>query len=147
MAKRNLRSEIAKKAYLDPKSSTFLNKTQSLIQAGYSEKYARSKGMKLLDNTKFTDTDLASFEPLVQGLPKLVALTNKKMEQLAQSDSISAKDYSAMLRHIELIAKCAGILKERIEKTERVIKIEMPKEIVESEHKRIRERELKRKSG
>ena len=119
--KKNIKQEIAKKAYLNPTSPTFMNKTKSMIAAGYSKTYAEHRGWKLLDNTDFTDADLVNFKPLVQGLPKLVALTNKKMEQLATSDKISAKDYSAMLKHIELIAKCAGILKERIEKTERVI--------------------------
>jgi len=124
--KKNIKQELAKKAYLDPKSPTFMNKTKSMITAGYSKTYAEHDGWKLLDNSKFTDTDLANFKPLVQGLPKLVDLTNKKLEQLADSDSISAKDYSAMLKHIELIAKCAGILKQTIEKRVETIHIGIP---------------------
>lgn len=124
--KKNIKQELAKKAYLDPKSPTFMNKTKSMITTGYSKTYAEHRGWELLDNSSFTDTDLANFKPLVEGLPKLVALTNKKLEQLAESNSISAKDYSAMLKHIELIAKCAGILKQTIEKRVETIHIGIP---------------------
>jgi len=127
--KKNIKQELAKKAYLDPKSPTFMNKTKSMIAAGYSKSYAEHRGWELLDNSSFTDTDLANFKPLVEGLPKLVALTNKKLEQLAESNSISAKDYSAMLKHIELIAKCAGILKQTIEKKVAVVNIGIPRQI------------------
>ena len=124
--KQNIRRELAKSNYLDPKSSSFLNRKKSMVKAGYSENYAEVFGGKVLDNIKLTDTDLANFQSFVQDLPGLIGLCRQKMEQLAQSDNISAKDYSAVLRHIELIAKFAGVMKQTIEKREMVVNVTVP---------------------
>jgi len=126
--KKNIRRKLAERGYLDPNSDTFLNKSASLQKAGYSKSYAEAKGIKILDNTQITEEDLANFQSIVHGLPVLVELTNRKMEQLAESNSISAKDYATILRHIELIAKFAGVLKERMEirKEVRIVKIQVP---------------------
>jgi len=61
----NLRKEIAKKAYLDPESSTFLSKTKSLKKAGYSKTVAEHKQGELLADSNFTDAQLVKLEPLI----------------------------------------------------------------------------------
>lgn len=122
----NLRRELAKKAYLDPESSTFLKKGKSVLKAGYSEAVAKHDAGKILDNSNFTDAQLVKLEPLIADLPQLVTLARKKLQQLAGSDKISAKDYSVMLRHIELLLKAAGILKQVIEKRELHVNVTIP---------------------
>lgn len=122
----NLRRDLARRSYLDPKSSTFLKKSKSLQKAGFEKSYADTGGMKLLDNSNFTDAQLVKLEPLIADLPQLVTLARKKLQQLADSEKISAKDYSVMLRHIELLLKAAGILKQVIEKRELHVSVTIP---------------------
>ena len=122
----NLRREIAKKSYLDPGSSTFLNKTKSLKKAGFSKNAAEHKQGELLANSNFTDAELVKLEPLIADLPQLCELCKKKLHQLAASDKIGAKDYAVMLKHIELLLKAAGVMKTYIEKRELVVNVTIP---------------------
>lgn len=132
----NKRKDLAKSNYLNPKSSTFGNRAASLRKAGYSNTYAEHFGSKILADIELTDEDIANFKGFVEDLPELVAVTRQKIKQLKKSDNISAKDYSAVLRHIELISRFAGVFKNVIQKKVEIIKIEIPKEIVDKEYER-----------
>lgn len=123
---KNIRREIAEGVFVDPKSPSFLNKTQSMIEAGYSESYAKVYGGKVLENINLTDKALKNFETFAEQLPDLVRVTKRKIQQLAKDNKISAKDYSAVLRQIELIAKFAGILKQSFERREVLVKVSIP---------------------
>jgi len=122
----SLKKKIAVAKYIDPKSSTFGSKVKSILEAGYSESMAKHHAGEIVSEGNFTDRQLVKLEPLIADLPQLCELTKKKLELLAKSDTISAKDYSVMLKHIELLLKAAGILKTVIEKREMVVNVTIP---------------------
>jgi len=126
---RNIRKELAQQAFLDPKSSTFGNKAASLRKVGYSASYAESFGGKVLANVEVSDKVIASFKEFVEDLPDLLEVTKKKINQLIESDNISAKDYSAVLKHIDMVAGWAGLFKKTIEKRVETVMIGIPKQI------------------
>lgn len=138
--KRNVRREIAKRLYKDPTKVTFQNKSKALIEAGYSKNYANTDGERILDDIDYNDADYARFETFIADIPQISSLVKKKLQELATSDSISAKDYSNLLRHIEILAKALGVLKQVVEKREQIIKIDMPQAIVEAEYKHLQKR-------
>ena len=122
----NLRKDLAVKKYLDPKSDTFGSKVKSMLEAGYSESMAKHQASEVLSEGNFTDTQLAKLEPLIADLPPLCLLCKKKLLELASGERISAKDYAVMLKHIELLLKAAGILKQVIEKRELHVNVIIP---------------------
>lgn len=124
--RKNLRQELARKKYLDPASDTFLNKSQSLQEVGYSEKTAEHKGWKVLESSSITPTELAKLDPFISQFPQLVENLQKKLDIIGKSKAITAKDYTAMLKHTELIAKCAGLIKQSIEHKSVNVNIDIP---------------------
>ncbi len=124
--RRNLRQELARKKYLDPESDTFLNKSQTLQKIGYSEKVAEHDGWKILETSSITDSELSKLDPLIRQFPQLVENLQKKLDIIGKSKNITAKDYTAMLKHTELIAKCAGIIKQSVEHKTMNINIDIP---------------------
>jgi len=124
--KKNLKKELAIKLFTDPNSPSFLNKSKSLRGAGYSDLYAHGRGMKMFDNTNLTDTDYGKFQPLVDDIPNLISVFTKKTQELLASETISAKDYTAALRELEIIAKLLGLLTQRVEKREVIVHVTIP---------------------
>jgi len=131
--RKNLRRELAEKLYKDPKSNSYLIKSKSLKEAGYSKVVAEHDASKILGDINFTDEDYANFLVLNKDLPKLVDITQLKIKQLLKSKVVTAKDYVAVLKHIELIAKLAGKLKHIIEKRELKVIITAPADIIKWE--------------
>lgn len=124
--KKNLKKELAIKLFTDPDSPSFLNKSKSLRGAGYSEMYAHGRGMKMFDNINLADKDYGKLQPLIDDLPNLVSVFSKKTQQMLKDKVISAKDYSAALRQLEIVAKLLGILTTRVEKRETIVKVTIP---------------------
>ena len=124
--RRNLRQELAKKIYLDPTSDTFLNKSQTLQKIGYSESYAETKGQKILESSSITPSQLAKLDPFISQFPQLVENLQKKLDIIGTSKNITAKDYTVMLKHTELIAKCAGLIKQSFESKSINVNIDIP---------------------
>ena len=126
---KTIRKELAKESYLNPQSSTFGNKAASLRKAGYSASYAESFGSKVLADVEVSDNVIASFKEFVEDLPNLLEVTKKKIKQLIESPNISAKDYSAVLKQIEMVAGWAGMFKKTIEKRVETVMIGIPRQI------------------
>ena len=124
--KRNLRHELAKKKYIDPTSDTFLNKSKTLQAIGYSKNYANTDGERILDSSNYTDFELLKLDPFISQFPQIISNLQKKLDLIGSSKNITAKDYTALLKHTELIAKCAGIIKERIETKSVNVNIDIP---------------------
>jgi len=124
--RKNIRQKLAIKKYIDPKSDTFLNKSKSLQETGYTKSYAETKGQKILDKISIEDIDLHQFDAFIKDIPKLSKIIKKKLTQLASSDNIKAKDYANIIRHVELLAKFAGIIKQTIEKKSINVNIDIP---------------------
>lgn len=124
--RKNIKQKLAKKKYISPKSDTFLNKSQSLQAVGYSKEYAETKGQKILDKINLTDINLSEFDTFIKDIPSLSSLLKQKINQLALSDNIKAKDYANIIRHVELLAKFAGIIKQTIEKKSINVNIDIP---------------------
>lgn len=123
---KTIRKGLAKDNYLNPRSSTFGNKAASLRKAGYSASYAESFGSKVLADVEVSDKVIASFKEFVEDLPNLLEVTKKKIKQLMKGDNISAKDYVAVLKQIEMVAGWAGMFKKTIEKRVETINIGIP---------------------
>jgi len=127
---KGIRKGLAKDNYLNPRSSTFGNKAASLRKAGYSASYAESFGSKVLADVEVSDKVIASFKEFVEDLPDLMKVTRKKIKQLIVSkDNISAKDYVAVLKQIEMVAGWAGMFKKTIEKRVETVMIGIPRQI------------------
>ncbi len=124
--RRNLKHELAKEKYLDPASDTFLKKGKSLEAVGYSKDYAKNIGGETLAISSITNAELAKLDPFIRQFPQLVENLQKKLDIIGQSKTITAKDYTAMLKHTELIAKCAGIIKQSVENRTVNINIDIP---------------------
>jgi len=124
--KKNLKQELAIKLFTDPNSPSFLNKSASIRGAGYSELYAHGRGMKMFDNINLTDRDYGKLQPLIEDIPNLVTVFTKKTQQMIDADLISAKDYSAALRQLEIVAKLLGVLTERVERRETIVRVTVP---------------------
>lgn len=122
----NIKQKLAIKKYIDPKSDTFLNKSQSLQSVGYTKGYAKADGIKILDNISTTDIDLQRFDTFISDIPKLSEIIKKKLSQLFKSKDIKAKDYANIIRHVELLAKFAGIIKNVVEKKSINVNIDIP---------------------
>jgi len=73
-----------------------------------------------------TESQLSKLEPFIAQFPSVVENLQKKLDIISQSKTITAKDYTALLRHTELIAKCAGLLTERIERKSINVNIDIP---------------------
>jgi len=135
---KNIRREIAVRNYIDPESNTFLKKTKSLMEAGYSNKYARNFGGQILAEVNYTDILPDSVENPQEFAKRcynvLLKLT-KELEDAPKLTEVSAKYIAEIRRTLELLAKMFGMMKPEV-KEERIIKIEIPKEIVEAEYKR-----------
>lgn len=123
---KTIRKELAKDNYLNLRSSTFGNKAASLRKAGYSASYAESFGSKVLADVEVSDKVIASFKEFVEDLPNLLEVTKKKISQLIESDNISAKDYVAVLKQIEMVASWAGMFKKTIERKVETVMIGIP---------------------
>lgn len=54
-SKTDVKEELAAKYYINPQSETYLNKTESLVKAGYSRGYALSYPKKIGDICNFTE--------------------------------------------------------------------------------------------
>ena len=119
------RRQLAEKLISDPKSQTFLNKTQSLVKAGYSEQTALSWPEKKSEIVNFTDADFAVF---FSDIPQIKDNIGKVLQQIGASDKISAKQFSAMLQYLQYLAKVAGVYKQYIEKKVAVVHIGIPKQ-------------------
>jgi len=139
--KKNIRREIAKRLYVDPESDTFLNKSKSLIKAGYKKSTALDRGSEMLGDIEFTPIDYAKFDTFFNNLPQIDDIVQQKLDILRNTGKINAKDFANLLRYYELAAKLAGLLKDKLEKTTKIIKIEIPREIVEKEYQRREEKE------
>ena len=124
--KRSLKKEIAKKSYLDPKSSTFLEKSKSVLKAGYSEAVAQHDASKILDNSNFTDADYRKIELYVSDLPQIQSLLTQVHTELKASGAISAKSHANLIKELETKAKMLGIMKTIIEKRELVVNVTIP---------------------
>lgn len=135
---KNIRREIAKRNYIDPESSTFLNKSQSLQKAGYKENYSNTMGMRILEDINYQDILPDSVENPQEFAKRcynvLLKLT-KELEEAPKLTKVSAKYIAEIRRTLELLAKMFGMMKPEV-KEERIIKIEIPKEIVEEEYRR-----------
>jgi len=125
---KTIRKELAKESYLNPQSSTFGNKAASLRKAGYSASYAEGFAGKVLDGVEVSDRVIASFKEFVEDLPDLLKVTKKKINQLLDNPNISAKDYSGVLKQIEMVAGWAGVFKKTIEKRVETVNIGIPKQ-------------------
>lgn len=122
----NIKQKLAIKKYIDPKSGTFLNKSKSMQEVGYSKNYADKQSSKILDNISVTDIDLSKFDTFINDIPQLSIIIKKKLEQLLLSDDIKAKDYANIIRHVELLAKFAGIIKNITENKSINVNIDIP---------------------
>lgn len=123
--KKNIKKELAEKNYISPRSSTFLNKKQSMIKAGYSKNYAMTDGNKLLDNISLTDINLNEFNTFLQDIPSLSSIIRTKLSELDKGE-MKAKDFANIIRYLELLAKFAGIIKQTIEKKSINVNIDIP---------------------
>ena len=73
-------------------------------------------------------------------IKKLVKELENAPKLTSGKKRVSSKYIAEIRRTLELISKMFGLFQPEV-KEERIIKIEIPKEIVEAEYKRIRERE------
>ena len=121
----NIRHKLAIKKYIDPKSDTFLERSKSLQKAGYSKGYANNKSVEILSGISITDINLHEFNTFINDIPDLSSIIKRKIKQLKKGD-IKAKDYANIIRHIELLAKFAGIIKQTIEKKSINVNIDIP---------------------
>ena len=124
--KDSLRKKIAKEAYLDPGSSTFLEKSKSVLKAGYSEVVSQHDASKILDNSTFTDADYRKIELYVSDLPQIQSLLSQVHKELKASGTISAKSHANLIKELEMKAKMLGIMKQYIEKRELVVNVTIP---------------------
>jgi len=131
--RKNLRRELAERLYKDPKSNTYLNKTRSLIKAGYSPNYVKNELGSLMGDINFTDKDYTNFKTFIGLIPQIDMLMRKKMDELTESDTISAKDFSNLINLLEKLAKMSGIMKHIIEKRELKVIITAPADILKWE--------------
>ena len=122
----NLRQELARRMYLDPTSDTFLKKSQTLRKVGYSKKTAEHKGSEILRSSSFTASQLSKLDPFISQFPQVLENLQKKLDIIGKSKNITAKDYTALLKHTELIAKCAGLIKQSIETKSVSVNIDIP---------------------
>jgi len=122
----NIKRQLAKEKYLDPASDTFLKRSKSLQSVGYAEGYANNKSGEMLSGTSITPSQLAKLDPFISQFPQLVENLQKKLDIIGTSKNITAKDYTAMLKHTELIAKCAGLIKESFESKSINVNIDIP---------------------
>ena len=123
--KKNIKQELAKKKYIDPKSDTFLERSKSLQSVGYSKGYANNKSVEILSGISLTDINLHEFNTFINDIPDLSSIIKRKIKQLKKGD-IKAKDYANIIRHIELLAKFAGIIKNITEKKSINVNIDIP---------------------
>lgn len=136
--KKNLRREIAEHNYIDPESKTYLNMSQSLIKAGYSPKYANTKSGKVLGNINYQDLLPDSVENPQDFAKRCYTVLLKLVTELEETPKltrISAKYIAEIRRTLELLAKMFGMV-EPEKKEVKVIKIEIPQEIVKQEYER-----------
>ena len=123
------RRQLAEKLYKDPKSETFMKKEKSVAKAGYSPVVAKHDSSKILVDTNFTDAELDKAVTFIGQKSKVDQLLWKKLEELAEDDKISAKDYSNLLHQRELQMKREGLLKQYIEKKVAIVNIGIPRQI------------------
>ena len=123
------RRVLAEKLYKDPKSETYLSKEKSVLKAGYSPATARHNSGQVLANVNFTDAEYAKIRPFLAHLPLICSNLEKVLQQIANSESITAKMYNNLLKHFEQISKVAGWSKQIIEKKVAIVNIGMPRQI------------------
>jgi len=124
--KRSPRLDTAIKLYLDPGSETFGNKAQSIMKAGYAEATARHDASELLSDTNFTRKDLTKIETFLAQDPQIDELLKAKLQQLKAKGEISAKDYSNLIRHKQLVLDAQGILKKYVESRHLSVNVTIP---------------------
>ena len=78
-----------------------------------------------MDNISITDINLHEFNTFINDIPDLSSIIKRKIKQLKKGD-IKAKDYANIIRHIELLAKFAGIIKNITEKKSINVNIDIP---------------------
>lgn len=124
-----IRKTLAVEAFTNPKSSTFGNKTASVLKAGYSKSYAEGFAGKVLDGVEISENVIKAFKDFVEDLPDLMQVCKKKIEQLLdEKHDISAKEYTAVLKQIVMVAGWAGVFKTKIEKSVSVVNIGIPRQ-------------------
>ena len=126
---KSLRRQLAERLYKDKESDTFLSKVKSMKLAGYSDVTAKHDAGYKLSNTNFTDAEYAKIRPFLDHLTPITANLDKVLQQIADSDAISAKMYNNLLKHFEQISKIAGWSKQIIEKKVAVINVGIPPQI------------------
>lgn len=127
--KKDIRKTLAMESFLNPQSSTFGNKTASVYKAGYSRSYAEGFAGKVLENVEISDKVITAFKDFVEDLPDLMKVCKRKIEQLLVDPDISAKEYTAVLKQIVIVAGWAGVFKKTIEKRVQVVNIGIPRQI------------------
>ena len=136
--KRNIRREIAKKNYIDPDSDSYLNMTRSMIKAGYSDSYSKVYGGRVLEKVNFTDVlpkEVGNPQQFAQKCYNVLLKLVNELESTPKLTKVSAKYIAEIRRTLELLAKMFGMMKPEI-KREEIVKIEIPREIVEEEYRR-----------
>lgn len=121
----NIKQKLAIKKYIDPKSSTFLKKGDSLKAVGYSNNYADKQSSKILDKISIEDVNLHEFQAFLDDIPSLSSIIRTKLTELDKGD-MKAKDFANIIRYLELLAKFAGIIKNITEKKSINVNIDIP---------------------
>jgi len=132
--RKNIRREIAERNYIDPESNSYLNMTQSMMKAGYTNKYARNYGGQILAKINYQDILPSGVENPQEFAKRCYSVLLKlvtELESVPKLTKVSAKYIAEIRRTLELLAKMFGMIKPEV-KEERIIKIEIPKEIVEA---------------
>lgn len=130
--KRNVKEELAARYYADPQSESYLNKTQSLIKAGYSESYANCYPKKISEMIDFTDILPDGVKTPQEDLRNWQNLAEKARIELQNEPKLidkGSKFLAEINKMIELKTKHYGLRQPEVTRTESVQYIDIPRQI------------------
>ncbi len=136
--KRNPKEELAAHYYLDPQSETYLNKTKSLVKAGYSKSYALGYPKRIQEICNFADIlpdGVKTPQEDIKNWQNLAEKARKELEKEPKLIDKGSKFLAEINRMLDLKMKHYGYKPPDI-KEQRIIKIELPKGVIEEEYRR-----------
>jgi len=129
--KRNVKEELAARYYTDPQSESYLNKTQSLIKAGYSESYALCYPKRISEICNFTDILPDGVKTPQEDIKNWQNLAEKARIELQNEPKLidkGAKFLAEINRMIEQKTKHYGLTQPEVKRTETITMIGIPRQ-------------------
>jgi len=127
--KRNIKEELAAKYYINPQSGTYLNKTESLVKAGYSRGYALSYPKKIGDICNFAEILPEGVKTPEEDIRNWQNLAEKARKELHDEPKLldkGSKFLAEINRMIELKLKHYGYNAPQVTESVQTVRVTVP---------------------